>query len=134
MKSTTKWVAGHQSVVDNGRAHSIVIDLPKPKGGDDWGATALELCVMSLSGCIGTIFTTVGKKMRLDLKSLVVDLDAEKPDEAPTVTRVNATVTVDSSDSTEKLQKCLDRTMDICPVGKLFEQACIPMDVKLAKA
>jgi len=131
MKSTTKWVKNHQSVVDNGRTHGVVIDLPEGKNGDNLGATALELCVMALSGCIGTIFTVVAKKMRVEYTDLEVELDAEKPDDASTVTAVKAEVRVKTDASEEKVGKILDRTMEMCPVGKLYEQANVPIDVKI---
>jgi len=65
MESVTTWVKNHQLVVNNGRNHGIVIDLPDKKGGDNEGATALELMVMALSGCIRIIYTTIAKKMRI---------------------------------------------------------------------
>jgi putative redox protein len=133
MKSVTTWIKSHQMVVNNGRNHGIVIDLPDKKGGNNDGATALELIMMALSGCIGTIYTTIAKKMRIELKSLIVDLVAEKSEEAPTVTKVKADVTVGSDVPEEKLKKCLDQTMEYCPVGKLYEQACVPLEVNLIK-
>jgi len=133
MKSVATWIKNHQLVVNNGRNHGIVIDLPATSGGDNQGATALELMVMALSGCIGTIYTTVAKKMRIELKSLVVDLEAEKPKEAPTVTKVRADVIVGADAPEEKLRRCLDQTMEHCHVGKLYEQACVPIEVNLIK-
>ncbi|MBD3191178.1 MAG: OsmC family peroxiredoxin [Candidatus Heimdallarchaeota archaeon] len=131
MKSTTKWVKNYQSVVDNGRSHGIVIDLPEGKDGDDMGPTALELAVMGLSGCIGTIYSLIAKKMRLSIDSIEVELEAEKGPDDPTVTKVSADVKVKSSEKKAKLEKCLETTMNTCPVGVLYQNAGIPMDINL---
>lgn len=131
MKSTTKWVKNYQSVVDNGRSHGIVIDLPKDKDGDDLGPTALELAVMGLSGCIGTIYPLIANKMRLSIDNLEVELEAEKGPDDPTITKIKADVKVKSTEKKDKLEKCLETTMNTCPVGFLYEKAGIPMDINL---
>ncbi|MHA1367288.1 MAG: OsmC family protein [Candidatus Heimdallarchaeota archaeon] len=66
MISTYRLIKNFQGVVDNGRTHTVVVDLPKNIEGEDLGPTALELAVMAYSGCIGTIFAKIAKKMRLD--------------------------------------------------------------------
>ncbi|MFW5807999.1 MAG: OsmC family protein [Spirochaetota bacterium] len=128
MKSTARWVQNYQSVVDNGRNHAVVTDLPKGKNGEDMGATALELAVMGLSGCISTIFVLVAGKMHLELSGLVVELEAEQPDGASTITTVNAVVRVRSDADRNKLEKCLEKTLKTCPVGVLYEQAGITIE------
>jgi putative redox protein len=78
MKSKSLWTQQFQSVVDNGRNHSLVIDLPESKGGINSGPTALEICLMSFSGCVGTIFAMVAEKMRLTFEKMEVDVEAEQ--------------------------------------------------------
>ncbi|HUT79997.1 MAG TPA: OsmC family protein [Candidatus Bathyarchaeia archaeon] len=102
------------------------MDLPPKSEGDDTAPTALEFAVMSLSGCIGTIFSLVAKKMRLNFNDLTVILDAEKGPEDPTITSVSAVVKVKSTKPLEKLKKCLETTLKTCPVGVLYEKAGIP--------
>ncbi len=123
MKSNSLWTRQFQSVVDNGRNHSVVIDLPEEKGGVNSGATALELTVMGLSGCIGTIFAMVAQKMRIEFEHLEVILDAEQKNDAPTVTDVHFVLEIKTNEKLEKIQKCLDTTISTCPVGVLFKQA-----------
>jgi putative redox protein len=127
MKVTSEWVKNYQSVVDNGRTDSVVMDLPLTKEGDDTGATALEFSVMALAGCITTIFAVVAKAMRLDYERLKAVIDANKPDEAPTVTNANIILTIKTNVSKDKVEKCFKRTLDMCPVGKLFEQAGVDL-------
>jgi putative redox protein len=132
MKSTSKHVAQcYQSVVDNDRHHGVVLDLPGAKGGDDLGPTALELAVMALSGCISTIWAVVATNSKVSYERLTVVVDADKPDDQPTITAARCVVTVDSKESREKLQRVLDKTMNACPVGKLYEKAGIPVQVSL---
>ncbi|MHA1972749.1 MAG: OsmC family protein [Candidatus Hodarchaeales archaeon] len=133
MKSTAVWVKNYQSVVDNGRTHSVVMDLPKGKDGDDIGATALEFSVMALAGCIATIYKVVANKMRLEYQSLSVEVEAEKPDDAETIIKTTTKVTVKSEAEYKKLKRCLDLTLNTCPVGKLFEKANIPNEVTLVR-
>jgi putative redox protein len=125
MKSTAIWQKGYQSVVDNGGNHRMTIDLPETKGGENKGPTAFELCVMSLTGCINTIFTLLAEKMRIEFSALKVELYAEQGQGAPTITDVNCTLYITSSAPEEKIGKCLEQTINICPVGVLFQQAGI---------
>ncbi len=123
MKSKSIWTRDFQSVVDNGRNHSLVIDLPENKGGTNSGPTALEICVMSFSGCIGTIFAMVAQKMRLPFHKMEVLVDANKPNDSGTITDLHFILEIATSVAKEKVEKCLEHTMKTCPVGLLFQQA-----------
>ena len=123
MKSTSLWTRQFQSVVDNGRNHSMVIDLPEAKGGINSGPTALEMCVMSFSGCVGIIFAMVAQKMRLTFEHLEVEVNAEQKNEAPTITDIHFIMNIKTIETKDKIEKCLEHTMNTCPVGVLFKQA-----------
>ena len=132
MKSVSRHISGcFQSIVDNGRHHGLVLDLPGAKGGNDLGPTALELAAMALSGCISTIWAVVAKNSGVSYQRLTVELEADKPDDEPTITATRAVVTVESSEPRERLQRILDKTLDACPVGKLYEKAGIPLRSEL---
>jgi putative redox protein len=131
MKTKSVLVDGYQSVINNGRNHSIVTDLPTESNGQDIGATALELSVMSLAGCISTIFKKVADKMRLNVSNLEVETDAEKGQD--TISKVKCAVYVTSDAAQEKLEKCLDNTMKTCPVGILYEKAGVEITTELNK-
>lgn len=134
MKSRAKWIENYKSIVDNGRNFSMVMDLPEDSDGDDMGPTALEVSLMGLAGCISTIYKVVANKMRLGIAGLTVELDAEKPDDADTITSIVATVKVDSSEEPfDKLKKCLDQTLKTCPVGLIFEGAGVNVNTKLVQ-
>ncbi|MFW6288589.1 MAG: OsmC family protein [Spirochaetota bacterium] len=134
MKITSRQVTGcYQSVVDNGRHHGVVVDLPETKAGDDVGATALELAAMALAGCITTIWAVVANNSNCGYRKILVELDMDKPDDAPTFTGGTALVKVDSDESQEKLERILEKTMNACPVGRLFEAANVEVKTTLSK-
>jgi putative redox protein len=131
MKAKTVWSENFKSVVDNGRGHSVNLDLPESQNGTDTGATALEVCVMSYSGCIATIFAMMAKKMRLEFTGLEVVSEAEKSAETGTIGTITSKVSLVSAENAEKLQKCLDRTVATCPVGVLYKNAGVKVDYSL---
>jgi len=128
MKSKSLLLEGYQSVIDNGRNHSVVTDLPN---GANVGASALELTVMSLAGCISTIFKTTAEKMRIPLDRIEVEMNAEKGDD--TIQKVQYTAKIKSEASEEQLKRCLELTEKNCPVGVLFSKAGVEIEGNLVK-
>jgi len=123
MKARSIWICGYRSVVDNCRGHSVVVDLPPENNGEDTGATALELAVMGLAGCVTTIFKMVAEKRKLEYSDLVVEIDAEKG--AKTIEKCKGTMTIWTKADKSEVEKTLKLTLEICPVGLLFEKAGI---------
>jgi len=107
----------------------LIVDLPTDEGGRDLGPSALELSVLSLAGCITTIFALVAKKRKLGFEALSVGLEARRPGEAPTIASVGGTLHVVTSASMEDVQAALDITLRTCPVGVLFNHAKVPVQV-----
>ena len=130
INSKAKLIEEFRIAVDDGRAHSVCVDLP-PEIGTDRGPTALELGVMSFAGCVATIFVLMAKKTRVTLSDLEVNMKAEKPEGAKTVTKVNYDVIVRSVESQDKLERAFELTRANCPVGLLFERAGVEVDYKL---
>jgi len=130
INSRAKRMEEFRITVDDGRAHSVCLDLP-PEMGTDMGPTALELGVMSFSGCVATIFTLMAKKMRVSISDLDVKVKAEKPEDARTVTKADFEIIVKTGESEEKINKVWEKTRENCPVGILFEQAGVQVDYKL---
>lgn len=134
MKATARLMEGcFQSIVDNDRHHGIVLDLPQAKEGDDLGPTALELIVMALAGCISTIWAIVAKNSKVSYSKIIVEIDAEKPDNEPTVTSAKAVVSIASEEPDDKLQRTLDKTMKACPVGQLYEKGGIEIKTEIKR-
>ncbi|MCS7114369.1 MAG: OsmC family protein [Nitrososphaerota archaeon] len=130
LRSWAKLVKGFKIIIDNGRFHSVCVDLP-PELGTDKGPTALELCVMSYAGCFATIFALMAKKTRVALKDLEVDLEAVKSDEVGTITEASFNITVKTDASEEAVQRVFKLTVENCPVGKLFERANVKITYNL---
>ncbi|TKG91010.1 OsmC family peroxiredoxin [Puteibacter caeruleilacunae] len=131
MKARTIWNENFKSIVDNGRGHEIVCDLPPAQNGDDMGATALEVCLMSYSGCVATIFAMMAKKMRIEFSALEVDVEGEKSEETGTIGDVIVNVNIESEQLEEKIRKCMDMTLKTCPVGVLFANAGVQSSYNL---
>ena len=135
MKATSVWVGGWRSVLDDGRGHSVVVDLPAEQDGTNTGTTALELAIMSLAGCITTIFRMVAEKRRFAYKAFKAELEAEKPKDAPTVTGIKGVMELVTDEEEKEAQTTVKLTLDNCPLGVLFDEAGIKFDwvVKVKK-
>jgi len=128
MKAKAVTVEGFWIVVDNGRAHSVALDLPQNLGGTNKGPTALELTVMGLAGCIATIFTLMAKKTRLPLKRIEVEVEAEKPEGAKTITSAKIKARIFTEAEEKAVERAWKLTMENCPVGILFEKAGVKVE------
>jgi len=131
MKSTAILIDGHQSVINNGRNHATITDLPEKQEGMNMGATALELSLKSFAGCISTIYSVMAKKMRIRIESLEVEMNGSKGDD--TFDKVTYDVKISSPADEKKLEKCLEQTKKNCPVGVLFEKAGVEVNGKITK-
>lgn len=117
-------------VVDDGRSHSVCLDLPLDTG-SDMGPTALELCTMSLAGCYATIFALTAKKMRIHLNELHVALEAVKSEEKGTITETKLGISVKADSPADRVRRAHELTVKNCPVGILFEKAGVKIEYNL---
>ncbi len=131
MRARSKLVEGYRSVVDDGRGHSVVTDLPRDKGGTDTAPTALELAVMGLAGCITTIFAMIASGKKLSFEDIEVIVDAEKSDKDLTITSGRIKGIVVSNEPEERVRKIWQDTLKICPVGVLFQRAAVHFEHEL---
>jgi putative redox protein len=131
MKAVGTWQGGFRTLLEDSSDHSVTVDLPRDEGGGDVGPYALELSVMSLAGCITTIFALVAKRRRLKFDGMRVELEAERPRGSPTIASVEGVLRVETSAPREDVQTTLDITLRTCPVGVLYEKAHIPVRVHL---
>ncbi len=129
VKARAVWISRYRSALDNERGHSVVVDLPPGDGGEDTGATALELAVMAFAGCVTTIFKKVAEKRKLEYSGLIVEMEAEKGEK--TVERCEATLRIWTKAAKEEVEKTLKLTEKICPVGLIFQKAGIKTDWKI---
>ena len=125
MKANAVWAKGYKSIVDNGRGDTVTVDLAPDQGGKDAGPTALELAVMALAGCATTIFKIIATKRKLNYETLKIELNAEKPKDASTVTEVKGHVEITTAGTEQEVRTILKSTFSTCPVGVIFEKAGI---------
>jgi len=107
----------------------MVTDLPSSQGGKNEGTTALELALMSLAGCITTIYKIVAENSKFAFKQITVDLEAEKPKDKATIAWVTGGVEVQTDEEEQKAESVFRVTMKRCPVGVLFENANVDMNL-----
>ncbi len=134
MQASATWTGGYQTRLDDRRGHEVVIDLPRDEDGQDAGTSALELAVLSLAGCISTIFALVARRRRVAYSAMRVDLTADRPRGSPTVTGVQGTMTIATPSPQEEVETVLSITLRTCPVGVIFERARIPIQVTVVRA
>jgi uncharacterized OsmC-like protein len=130
MQAIGTWTHGYETILEDAHAHRVTVDLPVDEGGRSVGPSALELCVLSLAGCITTIFTLVARRRRLPFQGLTVALEAERAKGAPTITRVHGTLRVRTKAEAAEVETALRITLQTCPVGVLFEKAQVPVEVR----
>ncbi len=131
LKSNARWIRGYLTEVDDGRGHKIQMDLPQHQNGEDLAATALEYMVMGYAGCTVTMYKIIADKMRLNIDSIDIVVDAEKLGEMDSVTDLKSILTLKSSEPEEKLLKALEMVKQTCPVGRIFDLAQIPSVIEL---
>jgi putative redox protein len=120
MRSNAKWIGNSQVLLNDGRGHETICDLPSA---ENVGPTALELTVMSYAGCIVTIFKIIAEKRRINFECLEVEVVANKPDGSKTIESIEFITKVKSDADQKSLEKVLDLTSLTCPVGVLWKQA-----------
>lgn len=129
MEANGNWQGGFLTRLDDGRGHVITVDLPLSSAGSDAGPTALELGLMSLAGCINTIFLEVAAKRKLKFQTLSISLRGERSSRAATIERVLGTLEVQTSAPRNDVETVLRLTLRTCPIGVLFDRAGVPVDV-----
>jgi putative redox protein len=124
-----KWIENVQTIADNSRGHSVVLDLGTAKGGDNTGPSALEMAIMALADCAVTIFADVCKKSNVEISKMEVVAEADKPADSPKLNGVNLKVKVTSKAREQKLNAVWRRTEANCPVVSIFKDN-IPINVE----
>jgi len=128
LKAISVWHGGWQSVLDDGRGHSTVVDFPLDDGGMDTGPTALELGVMAFAGCITTFFKLNADERGFSYTAFRAELDAERPEDAPTITSMKGKMEMVTDGEEKEAQQILRQTVEKCPLGLIFHKAGIKLD------
>lgn len=129
MQAFATWKGGFETMLEDDRAHSVVVDLPADEGGRSAGPSALDLALMSLAGCISTYFLLIGRKRHVEFQGLRVALEAERGEAPRTFSRIRGSVRVHTRAETSDVEAVVRLALSTCPVGALFDEARVPVEV-----
>lgn len=129
MQAIGTWTGGYRTVLEDGRTHTVTVDLPRDEGGESAGTTALELALLALAGCVTTSFAVVARRRRLAIAGMSVALEAERSPGALTLTKVRGTFRLRTDAAPDDVATALRLTLRTCPVGVLFEKAGVPVEL-----
>ena len=132
---------GEKFIIEtNIRGHKVVIDQPVNAAGTDTGPTPLELVLVSLAGCIGTIGRIIAMQKRIALRGMAITVEGEIDTDGllgkPIEGRIGfegITISVDvDADMTDEEKEAFIHDVDRrCPVSENLLNAT-PVMVKLA--
>lgn len=83
MHSKLNWDGKMGFLATGDSGHSLKIDVNTDKGGQDSGPRPMELILHGLGGCSGADVVSILKKMKLDLKSLTIEITGERVEDHP---------------------------------------------------
>jgi len=129
MHARAVWKGGYETELRDERGHTVTIDEPVEDGGTNKGTSAHELLLLSLTGCITTIFHIIAEKRKLSFDGFAVSLTAERGRGTSAIQRVHGTVEVRTTAPLEEVETILRLTVKTCPVGSLFDRARVPVEV-----
>jgi len=90
MKARIKWTEQAQFIGSSDSGHAVVMDGPVDGGGRNLGLRPMELVLLGTGGCTAYDVVDILKKSRQPIRDCVVEIDAERADEAPKVfTRIH---------------------------------------------
>jgi len=132
VQAVATWRKGGEILLGDGRAHSVVVDSPPEEGGASAGTTPLELSVLSLAGSLASTFVSMARKRRIDFSGVNLVLEGEFSATSPGVREIHGTLRVRSRALRSDLEATLRSAVEVCPVGRIFREAHVPMNVILA--
>jgi len=129
VQAIATWRKGREILLEDGRAHAVVVDLRPEDGGTSAGTTPLELSLLSLAGSLTSTFVSVARKRRLDVSGLSLVLEEEATSASAPVGAVRGSLRVRSRSERAEVDATLQSSLEQCPVSRLFREAHIPLNV-----
>ena len=130
LHARARTIQDYEIALDNARSHCTIVDQPTQTS-PGLGPTPLELCIMSHAGCYATICILTANKMRLQLKSCDVKIEAIKTEETGTITEENFNIILKLDAPEDRVQRLHELTIKNCPVGILLEKAGVKTSYNL---
>jgi putative redox protein len=129
----TAW-KGNMQFESEVNGHKLLIDGPLEAGGGDKGPRPKQLMLTALAGCTGIDVVAMLKKMRVEIDTFDVDVEAEITEEPPThYTRMHVIYTFTGKDlPMDKLQKAVDLSREkYCGVSYMYKKAGIEVTYEI---
>lgn len=83
---------GKRQFTASERGHSITVDLPEAKGGEDTGLTPPELLSASLGTCIGVYVTSYCESVGVDCTGMTIEVKQDMAENPNRIGRLHAKV------------------------------------------
>ena len=103
MKARVKWVEDATFLGEAGSGHALVMDGPPESGGRNLGPRPMEMLLLGMGGCTAFDVIMILKKARQPVTDCVVEISAERAEQAPKVfTRIHVHFVVTGHGLAEK--------------------------------
>ena len=85
MKARVKWVQDATFIGEAASGHAVVMDGPPESGGRNLGPRPMEMLLLGMGGCTAFDVVYILQRARQPVLDCVVELEAERAEEAPKV-------------------------------------------------
>ena len=103
MKARVKWVQDATFIGESASGHAVVMDGPPENGGRNLGVRPMEMLLLGMGGCTAFDVVHILQRARQPVLDCVVEMDAERAEEAPKVfTRIHVHFVVTGRGLAEK--------------------------------
>ena len=83
MKVDVNWKGNLQFDAHTESGHTVTMDTSKENGGDDQGATPMEMLLNGVAGCTGIDVVLILEKMNQELDDLKIEIEGNRADDYP---------------------------------------------------
>ncbi|MEW5806241.1 MAG: OsmC family protein [Acidobacteriota bacterium] len=125
MKGTIKWREGMKFEAYSTSGHTIIMDAAPEVGGSNQGPRPMELVLLALGGCTAMDVISILKKMRKEIESFEIKLEAERAEEHPKVfTNIKVLYTLKGKNLKEaEVERAMNLSKDkYCSVGRMLNK------------
>lgn len=129
MQAVATWRKGHELLLEDGRAHSVLVDLPPEEGGASAGTTPLELSVLALAGSLASTFVALARKRRLEFSGLTLVLEGDPPNSGAGASGLRGTLRLRTHVDRTEVDATLRVALEASPVARIFQAAHVPLNV-----
>ena len=112
--------------------HEILLDVPQEGGGNDTGASPMQLMLISLAGCSTIDIVHILRKGRYEITSYASEVIASRRTEMPRIFKaITLVITVETDAPDDVLKRAVELTKTkYCSVFAILEASC-PVDISI---